>query len=352
MSPQQLQPSTEDSPKRARSVAACKLSERLQELGCDRVTSARGLAAETARELHRWALEQPASWTGSAAAEDLEQGWHEWSAQHAWRGACSRLLDDLRLALSEASDFKATLIAEARAWIDAGEDQGSSCASDLMIPERTVRHAVRQLRRGDWVLVHGYSELCIKALAAAQHAGLAPSVIVSELAADASGKRMARELMAHGVQVRLSWDLASLAALDQVDQVWLGPEAIGAGVFVAYVGSSVLLERARENEVPTFSIVTANDLLPGGEASLPAWGASETDALWCFAPEGVELESQPFEFVDASLVDTWITDAGTELFADFCLRGLRAEAAPALTNPSITPRAPRAATVVDLPTSD
>ncbi|MCB9914510.1 MAG: hypothetical protein H6828_05100 [Planctomycetes bacterium] len=197
--------------------------------------------------------------------------------------------------------------------------------------ERLAPFAAATLGRGDVIAVLGYSEHSARALAAAQRAGLEPRVLVGEMASDQSGKRLARELLAHGVQVRVTWDLALLAAVEEADHVWLGCEAAGAGRFIAHRGAALLLERARAAEVPSRGLATASDLLPGGELELPAWGARETDDLWCFAPEGVELDAQPYELVDADRVDAWTTDAGCEAFADLCVRALRSEVAPSLT---------------------
>lgn len=330
MHPQPLHPTSTSAPQRAREAAACRLTERLQDLTSDRVASARATALEAARELHTWALEQPQAWSSEDAARDLEAGWLSWTEQQAWRGCCAQLVDDVRAALRDSASPRAALLAEARTWID--EEQAPVHQSRLVSPERVIPHALRELRREDCILIHGYSELCVKVLGAAQHAGLAPQVSVSEVAADASGKRMARELLAHGVRVKLSRDLAVLAAIEEADQLWFGSEAIGAGLYVGYVGSSLLLERAREAGVPTRVLATASDFVPGGEAELPEWGAFETDSLWCFPPEGVELQAQPFEFVDADGVERWITEAGSELFGDFCMRALRPESASALSS--------------------
>jgi translation initiation factor 2B subunit (eIF-2B alpha/beta/delta family) len=237
-------------------------------------------------------------------------------------------VDDVRNALAKTERPRPALLAETRAWMVGAAELGHRAR--WVEPARVVPHALRDLQREDCVLVHGYSSLCLSALIEAQNAGLAPRVLLSELAADASGKRMARELITHGVSVRLTWDLAAIAAVEAVDRVWLGCEAAGAGLCAAHVGTTLLLERAREAEVPTRVLATPTDLLPGGELELPAWGADEHDSLWCLAPEGVVLEAQPFELVDPDLADLWLTEAGPETFGEFCLRALRSEAAPAL----------------------
>jgi hypothetical protein len=328
MSSSQLEPTSTQAPSVASDAAARRLEEQLHDLAGDRATPALAAAQEAARELHAWTLGRPKSWTASCAARELEQGWASWCAQQGWRGATAQLVDDLRSALAGTDKPRPAMLAETRAWMVGAAELGHRAR--WVEPGRVVPHALRDLRRADVVLVHGYSALCLEALIEAQRAGLAPRVLLSEVAANASGKRMARELVSHGVSVRLTWDLKAAASVEAVDRVWIGCEAVGAGLCTAHLGTTLLLERAREAEVPTRALVTATDLFPGGELELPAWGETEQDSLWCLAPEGVELEAQPFELVDPDLIDTWLTDVGPETLGALCLRALRPEAAAAL----------------------
>ena len=328
MSSSQLEPSSLQAPSVASDAAARRLEEQLEGLAGDRATPALAVAQEAARELHAWALGRPSRWTSASAARDLEEGWEAWRLQQSWRGAPAQLVDDVRGALARTDSPRPALLAETRAWMVGAAELGHRAR--WVEPERVLPHALRDLRPGDSVLVHGYSSLCLSALVEAQQAGLSPRVLLSEVPADASGKRMARELVTHGVSVRLAWDLAAVAAVEEVDRVWLGCEAVGAGSFICHVGTALLLERARDVEVPTRVLATATDLLPGGDLELPAWGDTEQETLWCLAPEGVELGSQPFELVDADLPDSWLSEAGLESFGELSLRALRPEAAARL----------------------
>ena len=310
--------------------AGSELAGRLQELALDRTSPARALARELASELHAWILPRSGSWSAEQASGDLEAGWRAWAEAHAWRGVCARLLHDLRSAVTPGENPREALLPLLRGWL--AEEDGSAPGHASRVGALAT-HATVGLSREDEVLVHGYSELCVRALVAAQRAGLAPHVLLSECAPDQGGKRAARELLAHGLRVQLVWDLAAVTTVERVDHVWVGPEAVGAGAFIAPVGTGLLLERARECEVPSRALAAAGDLLPGGELELPAWGAGWGTALWPSAPEGVELESEPYELVDADRVDGWITDAGVEHFANFCLRALPSEAAAPLTTP-------------------
>lgn len=324
------------------------LAERLADSARDRASDAVAVVLEAARVLRDWAEESPGKWTLERAGRELEEGWTAWVAGQGWRGLCAIFVDTLRraLLLPEASGdrrgARVILLEELDAWLGSGARtpesrsarwDGSPLSPGARITPRqdVARHAVKTLERGEWILVHGYSPTVVATLTLARQKGLFPRALLSECSADHGGRRMARELTRAGVGVRLAWDAAALGAVREVDRVWLGTEAIGAGVFLGAVGTGLLLREAARNEVPTAVLCTGDDLVPGGEATPPSWGEEESWNLWCDGPEGVELASQPFERVSAELVGAWLTDLGREELAELCLRAMRPEAATPCT---------------------
>ncbi len=321
------------------------LAERLGESARDRATDAVSTVLEAARILRPWVREHPARWSLDQAGRELEEGWAEWVAGQGWRGVPAIFVDTLRCTLSHpdaAPDRRGprgVLLEELDAWLRPRAEvltggaatrwDGSplTAGSRFARREDVAPHAVETLGRGEWILVHGYSQTVLSALSHARQKGLFPRALVSESSSDHGGRRMARELARAGVGVRLTWDAAALSAVNEVDRLWLGTEAIGAGVFIGPVGTGLLLKEASRNEVPAAVLCTGDELIPGGEASLPAWGEEETWNLWSQGPEGVELASQPFERVNADLVDTWLTDSGREELGELCLRAMRPVAA-------------------------
>lgn len=313
-------PPSEDPLRPTPSGEAQELAQRLEGPASDRAASSRVAAREVAREIHAWVLPRSAAWSLREAAAELEHGLRNWIEGQAWRGVGARLVADLRAALRHSQEPRASLLAALRPWLASAPSD--SCGVEL---ERLAIHAEAELGQEDVVLVHGYSTACIQALEAAQRAGKAPRAVLSECAPDSGGKRAARELNAHGIATRLIWDLAVPAWVERVDHIWLGSEAVGAGAFLAPLGSEPLLERARACEVPTRALAAASDFVPGGELRLPNWTERWSDELWLEPPEGVQLDAAPLEFVDADRVDGWITEAGIEHFAQFCLRALPPE---------------------------
>ncbi len=321
-----------------RSSGSRSLAERLKPCALDRAAAAREAALEAARELAGWVGERPRGWgaAGQELAEsgsELERGWEAWVEAQGWRGACARLVEAVRSAW--ALGGRDALAEELSLWLAGRDDLGRTWSGAPLAPgerlpgpETVVPHALRDLERGDHVLVLGRSEAVLAALGAARRAGLEPRATVVAGAPDHSGKRVARHLVNQGLAVRLVWDAAALGAVSEVDRVWLGTEAAGAGEFLGLVGSRLVAEEALRREVPVALLATDDAVVPGGELRLPAWGEDEAWTLWSQAPEGVELSSQPYERVPASAAPTWITGAGRESLAALCTRALRLEPAP------------------------
>ncbi|MFT7543229.1 MAG: translation initiation factor 2B subunit (eIF-2B alpha/beta/delta family), partial [Gammaproteobacteria bacterium] len=322
------------------SVDAAKgLSERLRAVGQDRAADAQTVVRDTATLIQQWILERPRAWETDPdqAGGALEQGLAEWVQNQAWRGACANFLHGLRSTfglLSAGNELRAGLIQELADWADSAEayrEQGRGTANslDVRLPAArgVVPHALRTMERGDEVLVHGRSPAIVESLTAAQHAGLFPRVTMAVGAADQSGKRMARHLASHGMQVRLIWDAALVDAVGAADQVWLATEALGSGSFLGLLGSRSLMEAACRLEIPTRVLCTSDACLPGGHLDLPTWGDDEGWNLWSRAPGGIELESQPFEIIDGDSVTSWITEEGRTDLAALCTRHLVLEPA-------------------------
>jgi hypothetical protein len=297
------------------------------------------ITREAAGELRTWLGGRPRGWglettSSQIVGQELEEGWRAWSENHAWRGPCALFLDSLRrtydLAREGAGSARSMLAEELEHWL-AEEDphgppwDGEPLSAGPRLPSReaVAEHAIANLQHDEAVLVHGYSETVILALAAAQDSGLRPRVTVGAGAPDQSGKRLARELAGLGLYARVVWDAVALGSAPDADRIWLGTEALGPESFLGLVGTRLLLEEAARAEVPVELLCTSDKWVPGGHLELPAWGDEEPWALWSHAPGEVMLDSQPFEAIGCELVEAWITERGREPLAEFSLRSLR-----------------------------
>jgi hypothetical protein len=326
--------------------ARSELAERLQPLAQDRVLAASAVALACSRAILESELAR-AALPAAARLCALEGALAPVIDAHGWRGSVATWIDALRRAArAPVSDAWAALAEELGLWLSgiAGDESGRVLADErgdwsgeALAPgarvadrRRLAEHAARELARGEEILVHGYSETVALAVEAAQRAGRAPSVLLTEGAADGGGRRMALALAASGARLRLCEDVAAFASVEACDRVWIGAEALGAGAFVARAGSALLLELARDRGVPAELLAASDELVPGGELALPQWCGREDWILWPDAPEGVELETQLYEIVPFELCERIVTEAGRESAAALCLRRLRTERAAPL----------------------
>lgn len=305
------------------------LAKRLSAVAEDQAADAQEVVRECATLLRRWVKERSYSWSRNpaAAGAELEAGLGQWIERQAWRGSCANFVQGLRTAfmgLDAETELRAHLIEELSGWTTTGLEFGGP----LPDPQLVSPHAMRHLDRGEEVLIHGRSKVLLETLARAHQAGLSPRVTVAVNASDQGGKLIARQLSSQGVAVRLVWDSALIACVANADQIWLAAEGIGPAAFIGALGGASILSEARRLEIPTTVLCTTDTCLPGGDMQLPAWGDEEQWQLWSQGPEGVTLEAQPFEFIDASGVTHWITDEGHTTLGDLCVRHQRAGDAP------------------------
>ena len=310
------------------------LAERLSALGEDRASCAADLVQEASRALQGELQRMPEPW-GWDSARELVAGLFQLREAHGWRGPVARwfgAMDEL-VARGEAAEYQAPprelLAEEFGLWLGgegAGESDwsGEPLAEGRRLPDRArvAGHLVRDLERGEVLLVHGFSRTVLAALEEAQACGLSPEVILTEGGPDLGGRRMARRLVAAGVRVRMVYDAALFAHVGSSDRVLLGVEALGAEGLVTRIGSTALLSEARRREVPTLVLATSDKVTPCAECSLPAWSASAEWMLWENAPEGVRVESQAYEIAPQALVDHFLTEHGQLSAAELALRAL------------------------------
>ncbi len=304
------------------------LSKRLSAVAQDEAADAQDVVRETAEIIRRWIKDRPHSWEKDpqAAGEGLEAGMAEWVARQGWRGCCANFTQALRVAFaaSEGKGLRAELAEELGSWASADTEYGGPLPS----PKGLTPHVLKTLQRGEEILIHGRSEAILEATTRAQQAGLFPRVTLALSACDQAGKRTARQLSSQGVAVRLVWDAALIACLASADHIWLATEGIGPGAFISRIGANSLVAEANRLEIPVSVLCTTDAVLPGGEIALPAWGDDEKWQLWSQGPEGVKIEAQPYQIIDARGVARWITEEGLQDLGDLCVRHQQLGAAP------------------------
>ena len=235
---------------------------------------------------------------------------------HAWRGTVARFLAALEAVAAKVPDdgnpaLREALSTECARW-QAGDpellpDRGRCAAS--LLEEGSILPAAG-LESGEVILIHGWSETVARGVEFALAKGIKPEIIVSEGGPDLGGRRLARRLVASGLNVRFIYDASLMDAVRRVDRLWLGTESLGTRHFVGRVGTRAALERAHDLDIPSAVIATTDKMTPDGHVAEPSWSAEESWHLWEGAPHGVTVESQSFEVVPLELVGAFATDEG------------------------------------------
>jgi hypothetical protein len=290
-----------------------------------------------------------------ALGETLELGMGDLREAQGWRGTVAswlftidQLMEGGRCGEYVAPDDNTSvhefLAEEMGLWLGgagAGEARwnGAPLAVGRRLPDRALcaQQLLGELDRGEVICVHGYSDTVALALEAAGQGGLAPEVVVSEGGPDLGGRRLARRLSKAGLRVRYVYDSALHVWAARADRIWLGTEAVGAEAFLGLMGCAHLCEQARHQGVPVAVLASSDKLLPSGwPLAAPGWGQSSAWQLWGDAPEGIRVESQPYEPVSADLPNVFVSESGPATAADYSLRFLRT-AGGDLPSPSKTP---------------
>lgn len=288
------------------------LAERVAAVAEDRGATAADVARRVAREAHGWLSGPDAPDAG--AADALEHELAEVSRTHGWRAPVAALLGGLARAAASASrpgapDHAAreAMADECALWIgERAEERLPSrerCAAPLL-------DGALGLVEGETILVHGWSETVARGIEFARARGLSPEVVVSEGGADLGGRRLARRLVAGGIPVTFIYDAAIAGAVEEVDRVWLGSDAVGPEAFVGRVGVRALLERARDADVDAVLLATSDKFVQAARPELPAWSAEERWHLWEGAPDSVDVRAQAFERAPLDLVRAVATEDG------------------------------------------
>ncbi len=323
----------------ARPSDAGLLAEQLAPLALERNAGADDVVRRVARAAHLWLAAEPQRTGAGEQLAVLERELGGIWAAHAWRGPVAGLRAALAAASRAAAELRAdereVLLEECALWCDdrsaeESEDtwSGVPLAPGVRLPDRARVAAPflagpDALERGEVIVVHGWSDTVARTLEALQRAGFAPEAIVSEGGADLGGRRLARRLVAAGINVRFVFDGALYDAVRRADRVWLGTDAIGAQGFLARLGTRVLLQEARRNEVRSAVLATSDKLVPGGHLELPRWCEDEPWLLWERPPSGVTVVSQAYEAVPLDLVDVFASEFGLVDAAELAVRALR-----------------------------
>jgi len=159
----------------------------------------------------------------------------------------------------------------------------------LRLAELTAKIASHRINDGDVILTSSYSTIVLKAFRFALQEGKEFKVYVTESRPGSEGLRLAIELTRIGLKTTLFVDSAVRYMIKDVDNVFLGSEAVAAnGALINKVGSSLIALAANEARVRVFALAPTLKFSPEtllGELVVLAEG--EPSSL---LPEGLRAE--------------------------------------------------------------
>jgi translation initiation factor eIF-2B subunit delta len=275
------------------------------------------------------ALERIASDNRSGAAEILRRGAdlfalldRELSRRSQPGGeSLQETINSLSIALALAQPGMSTLIRlsnEVMKVARAGELETvvkSSADAAARFVEKATRganaaasHAASLIDDGARVLTHSRSSTVLEAFAQARRAGKNFSVVATESRPMLEGRTLARALVEEGVRVSLVIDAAAAMAIEEVDLVFVGADAITPASVVNKVGTRMIALAARERSVPIFAVCDTSKFIR--EDCLAEEREHPSAELWPDAPTEVSLTNRYFESTPLAYFTRIITEDG------------------------------------------
>jgi len=176
--------------------------------------------------------------------------------------------------------------------------------------------AARQMR----VVTLSYSSSVLVALNAIRK--IRPlAVSCSESRSALEGRRLATDLAAAGMPVRLFSDSAIAHALDDADAVMVGADAIAPSWFLNKSGTRMLAAAAAQRGVPVYVIAARDKFVPQQVADGLVIRSGDATEIWATPPPGVDVRNPYFESTPLDLVTAVISDVGilgTGMIPDVC----------------------------------
>lgn len=258
----------------------------------DWITEIRRDNRSGAAELARRAAEELARWAAGRSAEELRVAVRELVR------AQPRMAPMLHLASAVLADPAQAVLA-CRQYVV----QSASWA------EAAAGHAAALIAEGDAVATHSRSSTVLAALKRAAAEGKRFTALVTESRPLGEGVRLARELAAEGIAVRLFTDAAVGAIASEACVVLVGADAVTQEGVVNKAGTRALALAARECAVAVYALATSDKFVPA-ELELPPEPLRDPDEILPGAPPGIEVVNRYFESTPLDLFTGLVTEDG------------------------------------------
>ena len=161
------------------------------------------------------------------------------------------------------------------------------------------------------ILTYSNSATVIAALRHAHDHGRLRRVLLSESRPAYDGRPQARALLAYGIAVEYSIDMALFERLAEANVVVVGADAVFPEHLVNKLGTHALAQLARLQGIPCYSLCAANKFLPTAATAL--WRITEHPGqeVWPEAPDGLAISNRYFDTTPLALLSGIVSDQGS-----------------------------------------
>ena len=180
------------------------------------------------------------------------------------------------------------------------------------------------------VLTYSNSTTVIAALHYAHERDRLQRVMLSESRPAYDGRPQALALLAHGIAIEYSVDMALFDRLPEAHVVLVGADAVFPHGLVNKLGTQPLARIAQHLAIPMFSLCTSNKFLPAAAMPLLHIVDHPGQEVWAEAPPGVSIRNHYFEMTPLSLFTGIISEHGIHAPAALCSHLQRQELSPLL----------------------
>jgi translation initiation factor 2B subunit (eIF-2B alpha/beta/delta family) len=180
---------------------------------------------------------------------------------------------------------------------------------------RTSTEALCQRALAVWppqstVLTYSNSATVIAALRYAYDHGRIRRVLLSESRPAYDGRPQALALLAYGMTVEYSIDMALFERLAEADVVVVGADAVFPEHLVNKLGTHALAHLARLQGIPCFSLCATNKFLPTAATALLRIAEHPGHEVWPEAPDGLAISNRYFDTTPTALLSGIVSDQG------------------------------------------
>jgi len=181
------------------------------------------------------------------------------------------------------------------------------------IQEKINKQVLKIIKNSDVIFTHCHSTNVIQSLIYAKRKRKKFQVYNTETRPLYQGRKTAKELSRAKIKVTHFTDNALGEALDKVDKIFLGADALTKKGIINKIGSELIARIAGQNKIPLY-IIADSWKFTKKSVSIEQRSLNE---VWNQAPKLVKIKNPAFEFVPKKYITKIITELGVLSYENF-----------------------------------